>query len=108
MNQRICDGEGRSMAALQTANGAIDTSELGTTLMHEHVFIFTTETLINNPEVWGWSEKERIAEAIVRLNELKEAGIDSIVDLTVCGLGRYIPWIKTIAAETDINIVTAT
>lgn len=96
------------MATVNTANGAIDTAALGATLMHEHVFMFTTETLINYPEVWGWSEKERISDAISRLNELKGAGVDSIVDLTVCGLGRYIPWIKAIAGETDINIVTAT
>ncbi len=34
--------------------------------------------------------------------------MDSIVDLTVIGLGRYIPRIARIAAATDINIVVAT
>jgi phosphotriesterase-related protein len=34
--------------------------------------------------------------------------VDSIVDLTVIGLGRYIPRIARIAAATDINIVVAT
>ena len=47
-------------------------------------------------------------DAIVRLNELKARGVDTIVDLTVIGLGRYIPRIAQIAAATDLNIVVAT
>ncbi len=38
----------------------------------------------------------------------KSRGVDTIVDLTVIGLGRYIPRIAKIAAQTDINIVVAT
>ena len=34
--------------------------------------------------------------------------MDTIVDLTVIGLGRYIPRIARIAAATDLNIVVAT
>src|SRR5882672_2598474 len=92
---------------LNTARGAIDTTDLGVTLMHEHVFLMTTEILQNYPEAWG-DESKRVADAIVRLNELKSRGVDTIVDLTVVGLGRYIPRIARIAAETDLNIVVAT
>ncbi|MDT5236850.1 MAG: phosphotriesterase-related protein [Mycobacterium sp.] len=95
------------MPNLNTARGAIDTTDLGTTLMHEHVFLMTTEILQNYPEDWG-DEANRIADAIVRLNELKSRGVDTIVDLTVVGLGRYIPRIVRVAAETDLNIVVAT
>jgi len=75
--------------------------------MHEHVFILSPEINDNYPEVWG-DEAKREADAIARLNELKSRGVDSIVDLTVIGLGRYIPRIARIAAATDINIVVAT
>jgi predicted metal-dependent phosphotriesterase family hydrolase len=37
---------------LNTARGAIDVTDLGVTLMHEHVFIMTTEILQNYPEAW--------------------------------------------------------
>ena len=60
------------------------------TLMHEHVFIISPEISNNYPEVWG-DESKRVADAIARLNELKSRGVDTIVDLTVIGLGRYIP-----------------
>src|SRR6478736_7352569 len=75
--------------------------------MHEHVFIMTTEIMENYPEGWGDGAK-READAIVRLNELKSRGVDTIVDLTVIGLGRYVPRIAQIAAATDLNIVVAT
>jgi phosphotriesterase-related protein len=92
---------------LNTARGPIDTAELGVTLMHEHVFILSPDITANYPEVWG-DEAQRIDDAIARLNELKSRGVDSIVDLTVIGMGRYIPRIAQVAAATDINIVVAT
>ena len=95
------------MSQLSTARGPIDTSGLGVTLMHEHVFIMTTEIAQNYPESWG-DEDARVADAITRLNALKAAGVDTIVDLTVIGLGRYIPRIARVAAGTELNIVVAT
>ena len=68
------------MPNLNTARGTIDTADLGVTLMHEHVFIMTTEILLNYPEAWG-DESKRIAGAVARLNELKSRGVDTIVDL---------------------------
>jgi phosphotriesterase-related protein len=93
-------------AAVETITGTIDSGGLGRTLMHEHVFITSPELLQNYPEMWN--EEEEVAKAITKLRELKAHGIDSIVDLTVIGLGRYIPRVQRVAAEVDINIVVAT
>lgn len=95
------------MPQVNTARGPIDTSNLGVTLMHEHVFIMTTEFTQNYPEQWG-DETAREADAVERLNKLKATGVDTIVDLTVLGLGRYIPRIVRVAAATELNIVVAT
>ncbi|HET8890549.1 MAG TPA: phosphotriesterase-related protein [Candidatus Angelobacter sp.] len=95
------------MAPVQTVRGPIDSTQLGTTLMHEHIFVLDTEVLQNYPEEWG-TEEYRIADAVTRLNELKVRGVDTIVDLTVIGIGRYIPRIQQIARQTEINIVVAT
>jgi phosphotriesterase-related protein len=95
------------VSQLNTARGTIDTADLGVTLMHEHVFIMTTEIMQNYPEGWGDGAK-READAVKRLNELKARGVDTIVDLTVIGLGRYIPRIARVAAATELNIVVAT
>jgi phosphotriesterase-related protein len=75
--------------------------------MHEHIFVLSTEIMQNYPESWG-DEESRITDAITRLNALSRRGVDSVVDLTVTGLGRYIPRIQRIAAQTDLNILVAT
>jgi phosphotriesterase-related protein len=95
------------MPQVNTAREPIDTADLGVTLMHEHVFVLSTEVNENYPETWG-DEAQREADAVRRLNELKAHGVDSIVDLTVIGLGRYIPRIARIAAQTELNIIVAT
>jgi phosphotriesterase-related protein len=95
------------MGNINTVKGAIKTNQLGQTLMHEHIFVLSAEINQNYPEVWG-DEEKRVNDAITRLNELKARGVDSVVDLTVIGLGRYIPRIQRIAEQTDINIIVAT
>ncbi len=95
------------MAAVQTMKGPIDSADLGRVLMHEHVFVLSTEIQQNYPQEWG-DEDRRVADAVNRLNELKAAGIDTIVDPTALGLGRYIPRIQAIAGQIDLNIIVAT
>lgn len=95
------------MAVIETAGGAISSSQLGRTLMHEHVFLRTSELHENYPELWG-ADEPHVDEAVRRLDELKQAGFDSIVDLTVLGLGRYLPRIRTVAERTRVNILVAT
>jgi len=95
------------MAEIQTVRGPIASTQLGVTLMHEHVFVIDTDVFLNYPEEWG-DEESRIADAVRRMNELKSRGVDTIVDLTVLGLGRYIPRIQRIAEQTRLNIIVAT
>jgi phosphotriesterase-related protein len=95
------------MPTVETARGPIEPSELGRVLMHEHVFVISPEIQQNYPEEWG-DEDERVADAVERLNELKTAGIDTILDPTAIGLGRYVPRIARIADQIDLNIVVAT
>ena len=95
------------MAEINTAKGTIDTSQLGVTLMHEHIFVLSPEINQNYPESWG-DEESRVEKAVRRLGELKARGVDTIVDITVVGSGRYIPRIQRIAAQVDLNIIVAT
>jgi len=95
------------MSEVETVKGPVKTEALGQTLMHEHVFVLSAEIGQNYPEDWG-NEDSRVNDAIKRLAELKAAGVDTIVDLTVIGLGRYIPRIQRIARQIDLNIIVAT
>ncbi|AXT86124.1 phosphotriesterase-related protein [Aeromicrobium sp. A1-2] len=94
------------MTTVQTANGSIDSSEMGRTLVHEHVFVLNTEYKENY--LTDWDEQERIDDAVQKLTDLKAVGIDTIMDPTVMGLGRYIPRIKKIADQVDLNIIVGT
>lgn len=93
------------MAQVQTVRGPLDTAALGPTLMHEHVFVLNAE-MIQNAD-W-WDEDERVADAVVKLQTLKDRGVDTIVDPTVLGLGRYIPRLQRVNEQVDINIIVAT
>jgi phosphotriesterase-related protein len=93
------------MTSVATARGEIDSADLGRTLMHEHVFVLTTDVQQNHDE---WDEDGRVKDAVEKLAALKSAGYDTIVDPTVIGLGRYIPRIEKVAAQIDLNIVVAT
>jgi phosphotriesterase-related protein len=74
--------------------------------MHEHVFVLNEEIRHNYPG--DWAEEERVADAVAKLDALKQRGCDTIVDPTVIGLGRDIRRIQRVAARTDINIIVAT
>lgn len=95
------------MTTVETVRGPVAVDELGTTFMHEHVFVLTPDVMRNYGEQW-WDEEERVTDAIAKLRELKERGVDTIVDPTVVGLGRDIPRVARINAEVDLNIVVAT
>ena len=60
--------------SVETATGPIQSSELGRVLMHEHVFVISTEIQQNYPQEWG-EEQVRIDDAIQRLNELKDLSL---------------------------------
>lgn len=74
--------------------------------MHEHVFVLTPDVQQNYPD--EWDEQQRVDDAVAQLTALKAVGIDTIVDPTVVGLGRYIPRIQRVAEQVAVNIVVAT
>ena len=99
------------MSAVETIRGPVELGDLGRALMHEHVFVLSPEALQNYGHVWGagyWDEDIRVADAIEKLRAVAAAGIRTIVDPTVPGLGRFIPRIQRVNAEVDLNIVVAT
>ena len=94
------------MAVVESVRGPIELSSLGQTLMHEHVFVLSTEHVQNYGSDW-WDEEARIADAIAKLDALYLKGIHTIVDPTVWGLGRDIPRIQRIATQTPVNVIVA-
>jgi len=99
------------MTTVETVRGPVDVASLGRTLMHEHIVILDPETLENFGHHWGerfWDEEAGVADAIAKLQAVKDAGYGTLVDPTVVGLGRSIPRIQRINAAVDLNVVVAT
>ena len=67
------------MAAVETVRGPVDLGNLGQTLMHEHLFVLSTEHVQNYGSDW-WDEEAMVARAIGKLNAVYAKGIRTIVD----------------------------
>ena len=78
---------------VETVRGPVAAEDLGTSLLHEHVFIASPEGIANHNHTWGapwWDEEERVAAAIADLQELRDLGVRTIVDPTAFGLSRNV------------------
>ena len=74
--------------------------------MHEHIVLVNHEIASNYPG--HWDEGTEAPAAARKLRELKEQGVDTVVDLTVLGLGRDVELIGRIAGESGLNVIVAT
>ncbi|WP_433557093.1 phosphotriesterase family protein [Pseudonocardia xinjiangensis] len=102
----MTDDGGEVAGQVETIRGPVEAGELGTVLMHEHVFVVNEEVHRNYPD-W-WDEEQGIADAITRLKTLKDHGVDTIVDATVVGLGRDVARVARVNEQVDLNIVACT
>jgi phosphotriesterase-related protein len=89
-----------------TLRGPVEGADLGRVLMHEHLFVVDPDVARNVDT--GWDPDVEVARAVERLTELQEAGIGTLVDLTVTGLGRDVPLMLRVAREVPVHIVAAT
>jgi phosphotriesterase-related protein len=94
------------VTAIETARGPVAAESLGKVLIHEHVFLMDMEYTLNyRPDFFT---EETLDNAAARLNEIKALGYDTIVDLTVLGLGRHVPSLLAVAERTEVNMVLST
>jgi phosphotriesterase-related protein len=91
-----------------TVAGELPAERLGTVLMHEHVFITTPELQQDYRDILRWDEETRVAQAIGHLEDAKRAGVDTILDLTVLGMGRDVSRVKRVAEAAGMQVVVAT
>lgn len=65
-----------STPQVQTVRGPVAASDLGTVLMHEHVFVLSEEFRQSLPGTWD--ERERVGDAVTRLKALAATGVTTI------------------------------
>ena len=92
------------MPMVSTVTGPVDAAALGATLMHEHVFTFHSDIAGDYP----WTDEQSFVDgAVDKLTRLKRAGVSTIVDLTVFGLGRNVARVARIAERAKFNVIVA-
>jgi phosphotriesterase-related protein len=95
------------VAPVQTFLGPRDPGDLGTTLLHEHVFVRDTELELD-PARSEWIEAEAVERAVSGIAALHAHGVRTIVDLTVPGLGRDVRVVSAVARRVPVNLLAST
>lgn len=91
---------------LNTINGTIDTSEMGTTLMHEHIFVLNSSF---SHAFSDWCDKEAAAQEFAKkMQRLKKYGLRTIVEATPINHGRDVQALRRAAELSGINILATT
>jgi len=94
------------MPTVNTVTGPVDTAQLGFTLMHEHIYVLSEGVVPNFPQLWN--REARIRQAGETLRQAKQAGVNTIVDLTVLGLGRDVEMARQVSELSGVNVIAAT
>ena len=93
------------MTQINSVLGPIDSSDLGFTLMHEHVMVAASGLSKSYPDLLGPNREER---AIACLQKAKAAGINTLLDATTFDLGRDPELLRHVAAESGVNLINVT
>ena len=91
---------------VETMTGPIKTANLGFVLMHEHIIVRSEGLAQNFPHIW--EPQPALDRALELLTALKAKGVDTLVDLTVYGLGRDIPLLLPIVEKSGMQVIVAT
>ena len=96
------------MATIETLGGPLDTGQLGTVLMHEHIFNLTLELQGPYPGFNGWDPEVELPKAREQLGALKQTGVDTILELSVIGLSRDIGLMTSAVEGTGLQVIVST
>ena len=93
------------MTQINSVLGPIDSSDLGFTLMHEHVMVAASGLSKSYPDLLGPNREER---AIACLKKAKAKGINTLLDATTFDLGRDPELLRHVAFESGVNLINVT
>ncbi len=89
------------MTIVNTVLGPMDSTDLGFTLMHEHI-VHQGPLIQNYPELFGPRILERIIDGV---SKAKEGGVDTIIDATPFDTGRDVNIMAEVSRRTGVNII---
>ncbi len=94
------------MAVVHTVQGPVDSSELGTVLVHEHVQFRDEAVAAQWPSMYDTDAE--MAAALEAVGAAKERGVATIVDPTAMFGGRDVRFMRAVAEQSGVRIVPCT
>lgn len=94
------------MANINSVTGAIDSTQLGPTLTHEHLRVRSVEVATQFPHLYDRNEELQLAKEQVLA--VRQAGIQTICDPSVMGQDRDVLFMKEVSECTGVTIIAAT
>lgn len=94
------------MASVEAIGGSIDAEDLGLTLIHEHFFSGDEAVSVQWPHV-----RSRDAEyelALQSAQAVRSHGVKTVVEPTAMLLGRDVPTLQRLVADTGLQVVVCT
>jgi len=91
---------------VQTVTGPIPASDLGVTLMHEHIVTDLRAPAQRRPG--GYDPDAAFRVALPYLRELRDQGCESLVETTPLHIGRDLELLRRLSQVSGLNIIAAT
>jgi len=91
---------------VNTVLGAVDSADLGRTLIHEHLFASFPGAAFD--PLRYLSKEELTAKCVSRLGRLKDIGVRTFVDPCPIEMGRDVELMADVSRKTGVHIVCAT
>lgn len=91
---------------IYTVNGSIPASQIGTSLIHEHIMVDFIGADSTGPH--RWDRQQVIDRALPYLEAAKAQGVQTLFECTPAYLGRDPHILKALAEKTGMHIITNT
>lgn len=88
------------MGSIMTVTGEVPAAEAGAVLMHEHIMCDLYRVSLNSDHLL-----DDVDLATREIRHLQATPVRTVVDVTSVGLGRDLETLRSIASQTNINIV---
>jgi phosphotriesterase-related protein len=94
------------MSTVETVQGSVEASELGLTLIHEHLRFRDEAVAVNWPG--RYDEQAELDAALEQTRAAQAHGVRTIVDPTAMFGGRDVRFLQRVSQETGVHVVACT
>jgi phosphotriesterase-related protein len=91
------------MSTVETVQGSVEASELGVTLIHEHLRFRDEAVAVNWPG--RYDEQAELDAALEQTRAAQAHGVSTIVDPTAMFGGRDVRFLQRVAQATGVHVV---